>query len=80
MNPDTGHLVDTSDMNQEQLDQLRRLGYLRVPPNLQRAARKKLSGRREARVSLTSGGKLSKWAARVRKARKRVRSYRDGCN
>ena len=41
--------------------------YQPVPKHLQRAALKKLAGRREAFVSKTSGGKLSKWAAAERR-------------
>ena len=41
-----------------------------VPVNLERAAMLKLAGADEAQVSLTSGGKLSKWAAKERKKRK----------
>jgi hypothetical protein len=66
---DTGrnHLVSA-----EQLAALREAGedvgaYQEVPTRLQRAALKKLAGRREAIVSKTSGGKLSKWAAAERK-------------
>ena len=38
-----------------------------VPEELQGAARKKLKGKKEAMVSLTSGGRLSRWAAKKRK-------------
>jgi hypothetical protein len=44
-----------------------RSGYELVPNELERAAEKKLAGRNEATVSLTSGGKLSRWAAKKRK-------------
>ncbi len=43
--------------------------YVPVPPELQRAAELKLAGQNEAMVSLTSGGKLSRWAAKQRKER-----------
>lgn len=62
-------------------------GYEPVPTELQRAAIFKLAGRKEATVSRTSGGKLSRWAAmrrnQRRKARKRSRASRfreDFCN
>lgn len=34
-----------------------------LPRELWRAAKRKLAGEREAQVSLTSGGKLARWAA-----------------
>ncbi|HML23557.1 MAG TPA: hypothetical protein PKD09_18010 [Aggregatilinea sp.] len=47
-------------------------GYIPIPPELNRAARRKLAGHSQATVSLTSGGKLSKWAAKQRKAKRKV--------
>lgn len=47
-------------------------GLEMLPPHLERAARKKLNGRKEAYVSLTSGGKLSRYAASVRKKKKKI--------
>jgi hypothetical protein len=47
-------------------------GYLPVPNELQGAAEKKLAGKDEAFVSLTSGGKLSKWAAKQRKHKRKI--------
>ena len=44
--------------------------YIPVPDELVHAAKVKLSGKKEAMVSLTSGGKLSKWAAEQRKERR----------
>lgn len=41
-------------------------GYKQVPKELERAAELKLAGCDEAMVSLTSGGKLSRWAAQER--------------
>jgi hypothetical protein len=43
-----------------------------VPTMLQGAAKKALRGRAEATISKTSGGKLSKWAAGRRKARRKM--------
>lgn len=43
----------------------------RVPPELERAAQTVLQGKREAQVSLRSGGRLSKWAAGQRKKKRR---------
>lgn len=68
MNPMTGHLV--SDINT--IDDRFRADYAPVPDSLNRAARRKLAGRPEARVSLTSGGKLSKHAAEQRRAKRKA--------
>ena len=68
MNPDTGHLkvIDEESMR------LLHDNYEQVPQELNRAVRRKLNGRSEATVSLTSGGKLSKWAAQKRKNRNKM--------
>lgn len=42
-----------------------------IPDELQGAAKRVLAGRPEAFVSLTSGGKLSRWAAQKRRERRR---------
>lgn len=68
MNPYTGHLVAIpAEKEQEMLREMFDRGYEPVPPELKRAAHKKLAGRNEATVSLTSGGKLARWAAKKRK-------------
>ena len=59
MNPNTGHLVRGMSFAEHAM----RGDYVPVPPELQRAADIKLRGFDEAHVSLTSGGKLSKFAA-----------------
>ena len=64
MNPNTGHLVDL-DRNSTMSPPLD--AYIDIPPELSRAARRKLAGKSEAMVSLTSGGKLSNWAKEKRK-------------
>jgi len=67
MDTGTGHLVSA-----EHMELMRRLvpeqaeRYTEVPAELEKAARAKLAGSNQAAVSLTSGGKLSRWAARVR--------------
>lgn len=66
MNPSTGHLV--SSMELVPAEQRKR--YEPVSPELERAAARKLAGKDEATVSLTSGGKLSRWAAGKRNERK----------
>ncbi len=58
---------------QKALNELaREQGYEPVPPELETAAKKKLAGKDEAHVSLTSGGKLSKWAAQKRKNKRKM--------
>ena len=47
-------------------------GFERVPPELEEAAKKKLAGKDSAMVSLSSGGKLSKWAAQKRKEKRKA--------
>lgn len=47
-------------------------GFDPLPDELQFAAMTVLADRVEAQVSLTSGGKLSKWAAQQRKNRRKM--------
>lgn len=70
MNCDTGHLV-TQEMLKK-MDELHRLQYEAVPLELEDAAIRKLHGKEEAYVSLTSGGKLSRFAAQNRKQRRKM--------
>jgi hypothetical protein len=75
MQPDTGHLVDiktkleglSPEEMQEKLEDLQAEGYQEIPESHRSAAKKKLAGKPEATVSLTSGGKLSKLCAKWRK-------------
>ena len=66
MNCDTGHLISLKE-NQEAP-----AGYTQVPNGLSSAAKRKLNGQPEATVSLTSGGKLSKWASEQRKNKRKT--------
>lgn len=66
MDVNTGHLIALPE------DQPPPEGYTEVPPHLNRAARRKLGKNREAMVSLTSGGALSRWAAQQRKTRRKI--------
>lgn len=72
-NTDTGHLVSPEryEAMRKALEAAGETGpaYTPVPKRLAQAARRKLAGRSEAMVSLTSGGKLSLWAARRRAAK-----------
>lgn len=65
MNVDTNHLkaVDPKD-----IDAL----YEKIPSELEHAARVVLGGRPGAYVSRASGGKLSRWAAKKRKAKRKA--------
>jgi hypothetical protein len=65
MAPDSGHLIDLSTHELKP-------GYEVLPDGLQGAARRHLNGRSEVYVSKTSGGKLSRWAAGRRKARRQA--------
>lgn len=68
MNCDTGHLVTQEIL--EKMEELHRLQYEAIPAELEGAAIRKLHGEKEAHVSLTSGGKLSRFAAANRKQRR----------
>ena len=65
MHCDTGHLVDTRNTPEEELN-----GYRPVPKSHHEAAKKKLAGKKDAYVSLTSGGKLSRLCKQWRKEKR----------
>ena len=65
MNINTNHLVTNERF--QAMQELQREEYTPVPKELEPAAAKKLAGKPEAMVSLTSGGKLSNWAGAQRK-------------
>jgi len=74
MDPNTGHLITDEH---EKFNELIESGqYMPIPLQLEEAANRKLKGRKEAKVSLTSGGKLSRFAASERKKRKRWKKYK----
>jgi hypothetical protein len=78
MDTSTGHLVDLNIFDGYEM---RRRGldpgaYSKVPEGLERAAKAKLAGKAEAQVSLTSAGRLSKWAAAERRRRDLKRKNR----
>jgi len=74
MNVDTNHLVALQNMER---DLLHARDYEKLPDELEPAAKAVLRGRSEAYVSRTSGGKLSRYAARKRKEkRKQARAAR----
>lgn len=72
MQPYSGHLVDLGGMPDSRREELHNDGYEPIPEDLREAAIRKLSGQKEATVSLTSGGKLSKWASKRRKAKRKI--------
>ena len=74
MDVNTGHLITADERNRlisasrENEVRLKDIldSYAPVPDALQKAVELKLAGKEEAMVSLTSGGKLSRWAAQER--------------
>jgi len=70
MQCDTNHVKILPD-DQMLVRVMMEQGYEPLPENLQEAARRKLNGRDSAFVSKTSGGKLSKFAAGKRKAKRK---------
>ena len=69
MNTSNNHLINEETL--KELDERARKKYNPVPGALEYAAKRKLNGEKEAYVSKTSGGKLSKWAAKKRKKKKK---------
>jgi len=78
MDVNTGHLI-TRDERQRLMDafsndekHMKEImdSYVPVPDELHKAAKLKLAGKEEVMVSLTSGGKLSRWAAKERSERR----------
>lgn len=70
MNEDTGHIV-TADLLKEMKPE-ERGSYHILPEEFSRASRVVLKGKREGYVSLTSGGKLSRYASRRRRRRRKT--------
>lgn len=68
MDCNTGHLINRNYL--DKLSEAEAKRYESVPKELNTAALIKLKGAEETMVSLTSGGKLSRFAASVRKSRK----------
>lgn len=83
MNVNTGHLITGANLKAMMDDRpLREMvdlfnQYTPVPEHLQKAAETKLAGKDEAIVSLTSGGKLSRWAAQERKKKKKQQMAKE---
>ncbi len=78
MNPDTNELRKVDGI--AELMGLKKRGFLPVPKKLERAARLKLGKKKKVIVSRTSGGKLSRWAAKKRRERAVQKKMVDVCN
>jgi hypothetical protein len=71
MNTNTNELFDVNQMTEKEINsQMHKL--TEVPEELQHAANVKLNGEKSAIVSKTSGGKLSKFAAKERLRKKKL--------
>lgn len=68
MNCDTGDLRNKAGLEDVAEEFMKR--FTRLPEELEEAAKRKLNGSNRAFVSLTSGGKLSKFAAGERKKKR----------
>ena len=77
MNPDTNEL---RHFNIEEWEKLKKEGFEPVPDFLEHAAKLKLGKKKSVFVSKTSGGKLSKWAAKKRRERVAHKTMVDKCN
>ena len=78
MNPDTNELVQV--YNVEEMEELKEKGFIPVPQTLERAARLMLGKKKKVVVSKTSGGKLSRWAAKKRRQRAEQKTMVLNCN
>lgn len=81
MNPETGHLKRLDkEMDAEAMKKLMDEGYERLSIEFDRATKQVLKGEDSGFVSLTSGGKLSKHAAKRRKELRKIRKQSRRCN
>ena len=78
MNPDTNELISIT--SKEEALKAWEKGFISIPKNLEKAARLKLHGKQSVFVSKTSGGKLSKWAAKKRMERSKKKLMAKNCN
>ncbi len=78
MNPDTNELVRAD--NVEEMKELKEKGFIPVPQSLKRAAKLMLGKKKKVIISKTSGGKLSKWAAKKRRERAEQKKMVENCN
>lgn len=68
MRIDTGELRNIENL--KEMVKAKAEGFEEVPEYLNKAAKLKLKGEKSAMVSLTSGGRLSRWAASKRKKKR----------
>ena len=78
MNPDTNELVRIDDL--EEMKEFAKKGFIPIPQTLERAAKLMLGKKEKVVVSKTSGGKLSRWAAKKRRQRAEQRKMVENCN
>ncbi len=78
MNPDTNELVRFD--SEAEMKKLKGNGFIPIPQTLERAARLMLGKKKSVFVSKTSGGKLSRWAAKKRKQRVESKKMVENCN
>ena len=84
MDVNSGRLMMLAGSNDDMLAQVREAAaqdrnaqWERVPEKLEPAARRVMAGGGIGQISLTSGGKLSRWAAGMRKTSRKLRKM--GC-
>lgn len=78
MNPDTNELVQVGSI--ERMRDLVKRGFRPVPQSLEKAASLALGKKKKVVISKTSGGKLSKWAARKRRRKAELEKMVANCN
>ena len=66
MNPNTNEIRDTYHISPEELKRLQDEGFIPVPDDLLHASLVKLAGKKSAKVSFKSNGRLSNWAKKIR--------------
>lgn len=66
MNPNTNELMNLSFKTDEELKEIYKQGFLRVPDNLQPEAEKQLNGK-DSVIVTDKKSPLAKWAEQVRK-------------
>ncbi len=78
MNPDTNELIRVKNL--EEMRKLGKKGFIPIPQSLEEAANKMLGKKKKVIVSKTSGGKLSKWAAKKRRQKAELKGMVEKCN
>ena len=73
MDVNTGHLINTVSCTGEEVEKLKKAGYIAVPKEHQPEAEKELAGKKETVLDLKCGNELSNWAACKREEKKELR-------